>query len=61
MRSQLLDATRVNYGGFTLQSSTNLGSSTVWTTNSPPPIVVDTNNAATKPVSGKQQFYRLIQ
>jgi hypothetical protein len=50
-----------NYAGFTLQSTTNLGSSVVWTTNSPAPVVVNGQNTVTNPISGTQQFYRLSQ
>jgi uncharacterized repeat protein (TIGR03803 family) len=50
-----------NYSGFTLQSTTNLGSSAVWATNSPPPVVVNGLNTLTNPISGRQQFYRLTQ
>ena len=46
--------------GFTLQSTTNLGSP-VWTTNSPAPVVVNGQNTVTNPISGTQQFYRLSQ
>jgi len=49
-----------NYGGFTLQSATNLVSP-VWTTNSPAPVVVNGQNTVTNPISGTQQFYRLSQ
>jgi len=48
-----------NAAGFTLQSTTNLGSSAVWTTNSPAPVVVNGQNTVTNPISGAQQFYRL--
>ena len=50
-----------NYNGFTLQSTTNLGSAAGWTTNSPPPVVVNGQNTVTNPISGTQQFYRLSQ
>jgi hypothetical protein len=46
--------------GFTLQSTTNLGSS-VWTTNSLAPVVVNGQNTVTNPISGTQRFYRLSQ
>jgi uncharacterized repeat protein (TIGR03803 family) len=48
-----------NYSGFTLQSTTNLGSSAVWTTNSAPPVVIGGENVVINAASGKQQFYRL--
>ena len=51
-----------NYTGFTLQSTTNLGSSAVWTTNSSPPVVIGGENVAVNTTtSGKQRFYRLSQ
>ena len=50
-----------NATGFTLQSATNLGSSAVWTTTSPGPVVVNGQNTVTNPISGAQQFYRLSQ
>jgi uncharacterized repeat protein (TIGR03803 family) len=50
-----------NAAGFTLQSTTNLGSSAGWTTNLPPPVVVNGLNTVTSPVSGTQQFFRLSQ
>jgi uncharacterized repeat protein (TIGR03803 family) len=49
-----------NYSGFTLQSTTNLGSSAVWATNSPPPAVIGGQNVVINTTTtGKQQFYRL--
>jgi uncharacterized repeat protein (TIGR03803 family) len=50
-----------NAAGFTLQSTTNLGSSAVWTTNSPVPVVVNGQNTVTNPISGSQEFFRLSQ
>src|SRR5439155_14845310 len=50
-----------NAAGFTLQSTTNLVSPALWTTNSPVPVVVNGQNAVTNPISGTQQFYRLSQ
>ena len=50
-----------NAAGFTLQSTTNLVSPAVWSTNSPGPVVADGQNAVTNPVSGPQKFYRLIK
>ncbi|MEY2427500.1 MAG: hypothetical protein QOJ40_385 [Verrucomicrobiota bacterium] len=49
-----------NATGFTLQSTTNLVSPAGWTAVSPKPVVVNGQNAVTNPVSGPQQFYRLI-
>ena len=50
-----------NAAGFTLQSTTNLGSSAVWITNSPAPVIVNGQNTVTNPITGAQQFYRLSQ
>ena len=47
--------------GFTLQSTTNLGSLAFWTTNSPAPVVVNGQNVVTNPIAGALQFYRLSQ
>jgi len=49
-----------NATGFTLQSTTNLDSLAVWTTNSPP-VVVNGQNTVTNPISGTQKFFRLSQ
>jgi hypothetical protein len=49
-----------NAAGYTLVSATNLASP-VWLTNSPAPVVVNTNNAVTNGISAKQKFYRLSQ
>jgi uncharacterized repeat protein (TIGR03803 family) len=49
-----------NATGLTLQSTTNLASP-IWTLLSPGPVVVNGRNTATNPVSGTQQFYRLMQ
>jgi len=48
-----------DYGGYTLQSATNLGSSAIWPTNSPAPVVVNGQNVVTNPISGTQMFFRL--
>jgi uncharacterized repeat protein (TIGR03803 family) len=47
-----------NFTGYTLQSTTNLVS-TNWSTVSPAPVVVNTNNVVTNAISGRQQFFRL--
>lgn len=49
-----------DYSGLTLQSTTNL-SSPVWTTNLPPPVVINGQYTITNPISGTQQFFRLSQ
>ena len=50
-----------SYSGYTLQSSTNLGSSAVWTTNSPAPVVFNGQCKVTNPITGSQMFFRLSQ
>ena len=50
-----------NAPGFILQSTTNLGPSAIWTTNLPAPAVVNGRYTVTNPISGTQQFFRLIQ
>jgi uncharacterized repeat protein (TIGR03803 family) len=50
-----------NAVGFTLESSTNLGSPASWTAVSAMPIVINGQNTVTNPISGGQQFYRLSQ
>jgi hypothetical protein len=50
-----------NATGLTLQSTTNLGSSAVWTTNTPAPVIVNDQNVVTNPISGTQMFFRLSQ
>jgi hypothetical protein len=47
--------------GFLLQSTTNLNSPVVWTTNSPAPVIVNGQNTVTDAISGPQKFYRLIR
>ena len=46
-------------GGFTLQSTTNLGSPMVWTNVSNAPVVVNGQNRVTNIISGGQQVFRL--
>jgi len=50
-----------NVVGFTLQSTTNLVSPAVWSTNSPAPVVIAGQNTVTNPITGAQKFYRLVQ
>ncbi len=50
-----------SYGGYTLQSTTNLGSAAVWSTNSSAPVVIGGQNVIINTMSGAQQFYRLSQ
>jgi uncharacterized repeat protein (TIGR03803 family) len=50
-----------DYTGYTLESTTNLASPAVWSTNSPVPVVIAGQNTATNSITGAQQFYRLGQ
>ncbi len=50
-----------DYTGYTLQSTTNLVSSAVWSTNSPAPVVIAGQSTVTNLITGAQQFYRLVQ
>ena len=47
--------------GVTLQSTTNLGSAAVWSTNSLAPTLVNGQNTVTNSISGIQKFFRLSQ
>ena len=46
---------------YRLQSTTNLVSPVVWFPVFPDPVVVNGQNIVPNPISGTQQFYRLIQ
>ena len=48
-----------DYSGFTLQSTTNLSSSAVWTPVFPSPVVIGGQKVVVNPISGTQQFFRL--
>jgi uncharacterized repeat protein (TIGR03803 family) len=50
-----------NASGFSLQSSTSLGSSAIWASNLPTPVAVNGQFTVTNPISGTQQFFRLSQ
>jgi uncharacterized repeat protein (TIGR03803 family) len=50
-----------DYSGFTLQSTTNLVSSVIWSNVSPASVVVNSQNTVTNPISGSRKFYRLSQ
>jgi hypothetical protein len=50
-----------NFPGYTLFSSSNLGPSAVWITNTPAPSIVNTNYSVTNPASGARKFYGLAQ
>ena len=47
--------------GYTLESAPALGPPAVWSTASPPPVVVNSVNTVTNPISGTAKFYRLAQ
>jgi uncharacterized repeat protein (TIGR03803 family) len=48
-----------DYTGYTLQSTTNLVSPAVWSTNSPAPVVIAGQNTVTNHATAPQQFFRL--
>jgi uncharacterized repeat protein (TIGR03803 family) len=50
-----------DYTGYTLQSTTDLNPPVSWFTNSAAPVLVNGQNTVTNPISGGQQFYRLVQ
>lgn len=50
-----------NAVGFTLQATTNLAPTVVWTAVAPAPVVLNAQNIVTNPISGTQKFYRLSQ
>jgi uncharacterized repeat protein (TIGR03803 family) len=50
-----------SYAGYALQSTTNLGSSAVWSTVSPEPVVIGGENVVINTISGAQKFFRLSQ
>ena len=50
-----------SYAGYTVQSTANIGSSAVWSTNSPRPVVIGGQNVVINTNAGTQQFLRLIK
>jgi hypothetical protein len=50
---------QTNVPGFSLESTTNLGAAALWNPVSPPPSIVNGQNAVTNPIAASQQFYRL--
>jgi uncharacterized repeat protein (TIGR03803 family) len=50
-----------DYTGYTLQSTTNLGPSAIWLTNSAAPGVINGENVVTNTITGSPQYYRLIR
>jgi uncharacterized repeat protein (TIGR03803 family) len=49
-----------DYTGYTLQSTTNLAPPAIWSTNLPAPVVLNGQLTVSNPISGPQQFYRLV-
>jgi uncharacterized repeat protein (TIGR03803 family) len=47
--------------GFTLQSATNLVRMGIWNTVLPGPVDLNGQNTVSNPISGAQQYYRLVQ
>ncbi len=50
-----------SYSGYTLQSTTNLGSSAVWNTSSTAPVAVSGQIVVTNSITGTRKFFRLSQ
>jgi uncharacterized repeat protein (TIGR03803 family) len=50
-----------DYAEFTLEETSNLGFSAVWTTNLSAPVIVNGQYTVTNPISGTQQLFRLVQ
>jgi hypothetical protein len=50
-----------NQGGFSLQSTTNVGLPAAWSAVSPGPVIVNGQFTVTNPISASQQFYRLSE
>ena len=50
---------QTNVPSFSLESTTNLGAAAAWNPVSPPPSIVNGQNAVTNPIAANQQFYRL--
>jgi hypothetical protein len=50
-----------NQGGFSLQSTTNLGLPAAWSAVLPRASIVNGQFTATNPISASQQFYRLSE
>jgi uncharacterized repeat protein (TIGR03803 family) len=60
-RANIILTWPTNAAGFSLQYATNLGTATLWTTNSQAPVIVNGQNSVTNAISPKQQFFRLSQ
>jgi uncharacterized repeat protein (TIGR03803 family) len=51
----------LDYAGYTLQSTASLIPPVVWVTNSAAPVVLNGQLTVTNPITGAQQFYRLVR
>jgi uncharacterized repeat protein (TIGR03803 family) len=59
--SSVVLAWPTNFTGFTLQTTTSLDASAIWTTNLPAPVVVNGQNTVIKPIAASQEYFRLSQ
>ena len=59
--SNLILSWPMSTGGYALQTATNLTDPNSWTTLTNVPAIVNLQNAITKPITGKQGFYRSIR
>ncbi|HXA45424.1 MAG TPA: hypothetical protein VNZ25_07965 [Candidatus Angelobacter sp.] len=50
-----------NYPTAFVESTSNLGPTTVWNTNSIVPVIINDQTVVTNPIAGAQQYYRLHQ
>jgi hypothetical protein len=48
------------FTGYTLQSTANLNSPTLWNTVSPAPVIINANYTVTEAIEGSSKFYRLM-
>ena len=60
MRTKIPFHALLHHTSLGLESTTNSVSVAVWNTNSPAPVVIAGLNIVTQPLSGAQQFFRLI-
>jgi len=49
-----------NLGSFTLESAQSLAAPVTWKTNSSAAVLLNGVNTVTNPISGVQEFYRLV-
>jgi hypothetical protein len=50
-----------SYGGFRLESTTNLATPGSWTNLSVTPFIINNQSTVKQPISGAPQFFRLSQ